>query len=245
MQQQKQNRARVEDRVNLGGVWVSPLGARVYGLLSEGKTMREISEETGVSIGAIGGYMKRARKYGIIKNRKKMDIIAKSLADGKEYHFTSAKQIAANNFSYNSVYRAYTTGKPYCGMTWRTGPQHGPRVNWRGHMVTRRTARFYNECMARDMKFGDITIVGEICGMNQHSALAAYRNLYRWGYVKKIILGFSVIGKSDKLGVVELDSLDDADFAGFSRRAILDCLRGDQKTHAGYTWEKIKHAENR
>ena len=54
-----------------------------------------------------------------------------------------------------------------------------------------------------------------------------------------------MIGKSDRLGIVEFDSIDDAEIAGFNARSIRDCFNGKQKTHAGYTWEKITDAEDR
>ena len=112
-------------------------------------------------------------------------------------------------------------------------------------MVTRRTARFYDACMKVDMGYGDISRIGAECGMSRHSALAAYRHLYRWGLAKRICPSYKVIGKSDRLGIVEFDSIDDVEMAGFNARAIRDCFIGRQKTHAGYTWEKITDAEDR
>jgi len=47
------------------------------------------------------------------------------------------------------------------------------------------------------------------------------------------------------VGIVEFDSIDDAEIAGFNARSIRDCFIGKQKTHAGYTWEKITDAEDR
>ena len=99
--------------------------------------------------------------------------------------------------------------------------------------------------MKVDMGYGDISRIGAECGMNKHSALAAYRHLYRWGFAKRICPSYKVIGKSERLGIVEFDSIDDAEMAGFNARAIRDCFIGRQKTHAGYTWEKITDAEDR
>lgn len=240
----KKSTAWREDRVEMFGTWVSQTGAKVYELLSQGKTMREVSDLTGVAMGSMSGYMERAKKYGVIGERKKMDVIATD-AEGNEYRFTSEKQIKANLYSYSSVRRACLEGRVYCGMTWRFGTEHGHRVNWRGHMVTRRTARFYDACMNADMKYGDISRIGAECGMNKHSALAAYRHLYRWGFAKRICPSYKVIGKSERLGIVEFDSIDDAEMAGFNARSIRDCFIGKQKTHAGYTWEKITDAEDR
>ena len=69
----KKSTAWREDRVEMFGTWVSQKGAEVYELLSQGKTMREVSDLTGVAMGSMSGYMERAKKYGVIGERKKMD----------------------------------------------------------------------------------------------------------------------------------------------------------------------------
>ncbi len=112
-------------------------------------------------------------------------------------------------------------------------------------MITPRTARFNDECMATEMVFGDVCKIGNRHGMSSHSALVAFRNLCKWGMKKRITGGHKIIGKSERFGIVEFDSMADAERGGYDRRCILSCFKGRQKTHAGYTWEKITDAEDR
>ena len=76
----KKSTAWREDRVEMFGTWVSKTGARVYELLSQGKTMREVSDLTGVAMGVdvwihgaseeIRGH-RRKKENGCNRNRRR------------------------------------------------------------------------------------------------------------------------------------------------------------------------------
>jgi hypothetical protein len=225
------------------GTWVTKKGARVYELISQGRTIKEISEEMGIPMGSMAGYMDRARKFGVTGAKRSLKVIATD-SNGNEHKFNSMKEIKANLFSYSSVRTACLDGKIYCGMTWRFGNDYGRRVKWRGRMVTSRSARFFEACVSSDMVYGDITRIGAGCGMSQDSALSAYRKLCSWGFARPLQGDYKLIGKSDRLGIVEFDSISEAELAGFSADSIRKCFRGKRKKHAGYKWERVANAED-
>lgn len=111
--------ARKQGYISVAGTRISTRGLMVYSLLRQGRTMKWIADELGISIGTMSGYIKRAVKLGFIEPRKnKRVFVAISQVDGARYEFRGRKQVEDAGFSYQTAWHAASEERKSAGFFW-------------------------------------------------------------------------------------------------------------------------------
>lgn len=105
--------------IEVAGARISPRGLMIYSLLRQGRTLRWVAEEMGVSLGTMSGYMKRGVKLGFLEPRRdKKVFVAVSLFDGARYEFRGKREVEEGGFNYQAAWHAATEERASAGFVW-------------------------------------------------------------------------------------------------------------------------------
>lgn len=111
--------ARRQGYIEVAGTRISPRGLMVYSLLRQGRTMKWIANELGISLGTMSGYVRRAIKLGFIEPRKNRKVfVAISQADGARYEFRGKRQVEEAGFNYQAAWYAASEERQSAGFFW-------------------------------------------------------------------------------------------------------------------------------
>lgn len=111
--------ARRQGYIEVAGTRISPRGLMIYSLLRQGRTLRWVAEEMGVSLGTMSGYMKRGIKLGFLEPRRgKKVFVAVSLFDGTRYEFRGSGRLKREGSITRHAWHAATEERASAGFVW-------------------------------------------------------------------------------------------------------------------------------
>ena len=116
------SKAKREGRVPFMGTWVTPRGVEIYSMLADGVSYREICERTGVCMGSLSGYAKRARNFGILKHKIRSRVICATSqmngSHGEQFRFRGVAEVEAAGFGYKEAWLACKQERTWYGYAW-------------------------------------------------------------------------------------------------------------------------------